>query len=214
MEDEIVKVALVDNHLLLRMGLRSALEHSGLKLNVVVEAASAAEFFGLLAAQPIDLVLLDILLPDMSGVEVARLLRKEHPEVKILVLSAESKRNTVLQLVEIGIEGFITKGISMEELCRAVEYVSAGAQYFGLDVARLINDVRIARDDRKEVFTKRESEIIELCASGLTGKEIAGQLNISIKTVECHKNNIFAKMGISNSVELARYAIKSGIIDV
>lgn len=205
-----IRVFLVDDHLLFRMGLRTAFEDSGIE--IAGEAGCASEFFDLLPSAVFDVLLLDIVLSDVSGVEVARRLRKFSPLSKILVLSAESDSETVCDLVDMGVDGFISKSVPVEELRRAVECVAGGGEYFGKDEARILNDVRVARGRCDCGFTGRESEIVGLCAQGLSGKEIASRLNISLKTVEAHKNNIFRKLGINNSVELVRYALKYGIV--
>lgn len=207
-----VRVFLVDDHLLFRIGIRTAFTNASVPIEVVGEAGSAADFFEILPKVRFDVVLLDIILPDLSGVEVARRLKKERPDLRILVLSAESDPDTVCSLVEIGVDGFISKSVPVDELRRAVDYVASGIEYFGRDISRIIRDVKTARSKRDSGFTDRENDIIDLCARGLSVKEMADRLGITIKTVETHKNNIFHKLGINSSVELVRYALKNGII--
>lgn len=209
-----IRIILVDDHLLFRIGLRTTLIDSNPPIKIVGEAESAKDFFKLLENVDADLVLLDIVLPDLSGIEIAQRLKNEYPKLKILVISAESNTETICNLMKIGIEGFISKSVSLEELCRAIDYVSSGAEYFGRDIARIIHDIKVAKGRFNIIFTERENEIICLCTKGMTGKEIAQTLNISLKTVEAHKNNIFKKLGISNSVELVRYAIENNIIRI
>ncbi len=212
MDREVTRIVLVDDHILFRIGLRSALEQCDTPLEIVGEAGSGRQLFEVLQGCMVDMVLLDIVLPEMSGIDIASKLRVEYPEIKILMLSAESDQETICRLMDIGIDGFVSKTVPVDELCRAVEYVADGAEYFGRDIARIIHDVRIAKSHQSTDFTPRENEIIEMCACGLSAKEIADKVHISIKTVESHKNNIFKKLGINNSVELVRYALKTGII--
>lgn len=207
-----VRVILVDDHLLFRIGLRAAFAQSAPQIKVVGEAGSAEEFFALLPTVEADTVLLDIALPDRSGIEIARQLKEEYPQLKILILSAENDTQTVLTLLEVGIDGFVSKSVPVDELCHAIDYVTDGAEYFGRDIARIIHDVRISKNIDQTAFTPREMEIIDMCAHGMSSKETATSLNISTKTIEAHKNNIFKKLGINSSVELVRYALQNGIV--
>lgn len=210
-----IKVIILDDHLLFRIGLRSLLDNSNGRVKVVMEAASGEEFFSNIESCQADVLLLDISLDGISGVEVAKRLREQKTTLKILVLSAESRQETVSKLMETGIEGFISKNSSKEELLTAIEYVADGAEYFGRDVARIIHCVRIAKQNVKDTnFTPRELEMVTLCSKGLTAREIAQHLNISLKTVMAHKYNIFKKLGINNSVELVKFAVKNGIIEL
>lgn len=213
--DSPISIILVDDHMLFRMGLRSAFERATTRIKIVGEASSSDELFALLPNVRADLILLDIVLPDVSGIEIARRLRRERPEMKILMLSAESDRQTIMQLMEVGIDGFVSKGVDVDELQRAVEYVACGAEYFGRDIARIIHCLKVARKNIDEtVFTPREAEIISLCVKGFQAKEIADTLGVSIGTVNTHKNNIYKKLGINNSIELVSYALKNGIIKI
>lgn len=207
-----VKLFIVEDHPLVRAGLSLTLSQGSGKYVIAAEAGSVAEALRLLPTVDADVVLLDIMLPDGTGLEIARKIRSTRPLLKILVLSAETDEDMILQLVESGVDGFVSKNIPPVELYTAIEYVADGAQYFGKDISKIIRDVNNARNNRNVQFTERENEIIALCAEGLAAKEIAARLFISIDTVNAHKYNIFKKLGINNSVELVRYAIKHGII--
>lgn len=207
-----IRVILVDDHQLFRLGLRGAIETPGSEIEIVGEAGSGKEFFELLPTVKSDIVLLDISLPDISGIDIAKRLHTENPELKILVLSAETGEDTIVQLTQTGINGFVSKSVPVEELHRAIEYVADGAEYYGRDISKLIHYIHVARENGKNDFTTRENDIIAMCAEGLSAKEIADKLNIGLSTVNTHKNNIFKKLGINNSVELVRYALKKGII--
>ena len=210
-----IKVFLVDDHLLFRMGLKSALSDSGDRFVVTGEAASSAELLEHLPTLDADVVILDIMLPDRNGLDVAVMVREQRPSLKILVMSSETDEETVARFLKVGLEGFVSKAVPVDELFRAVEYVAEGAEYYGRDIASLIHYVRVNRKEEEEaVFTPRENEVIRLCAEGLSAKEISERLSINIATVNTHKNNIFKKLGINSSVGLARYAIKHGIINL
>jgi DNA-binding NarL/FixJ family response regulator len=206
------KIIMVEDHQLFRLGISTALKSQPEKYNVVGEASNAAEFFQIIETTDADIVLLDIHLPDQSGIEIARKLIQLRPAMKILVLSAENDAETITKLIETGINGFISKNATMKELFIAINYIEEGAEYFGKDISKIIRDIKVAKKDGKEQFTERENEIIALCSEGLTAKEIADRMNINVATVNTHKNNIFKKLGINNSVELVIYALKNGII--
>lgn len=209
-----VKLFIVEDHPLVRVGLKMALSQSDGRFVVVGESGSKAGFFKQLPEIDADVVILDIILPDGTGIEIAESLKQSHPDIKILVLSAETGEDTIASLVEIGIDGFVGKNISSEELYTAIEYVADGAEYFGREISKIIREISIAKNAPDDKFTDRETEIISLCSQGYVVKEIADRLNISIDTVNTHKYNIFKKLGINNSVELVRYAIKHGIISL
>ncbi|MBR6417011.1 MAG: response regulator transcription factor [Bacteroidales bacterium] len=206
------KIIMVEDHQLFRLGISTALKSQPEKYNVVGEASNAAEFFQIIETTDADIVLLDIHLPDQSGIEIASKLIQLRPAMKILVLSAENDAETIAKLIETGINGFISKNATMKELFIAINYIEEGAEYFGKDISKIIRDIKVAKKDGKEQFTERENEIIALCSEGLTAKEIADRMNINVATVNTHKNNIFKKLGINNSVELVIYALKNGII--
>lgn len=208
-----MNIAILDDHELIRIGLRSTLASTSHK--VTIEAANADTLFErLLDGTPCDLVLLDILMPGTNGIEVAQRLRAEYPNIKIIVVSMETKEYTIIQLMQIGIDGFISKNGPMEEVLAAINSVEEGVPYYGHDLALLVRDIVDARLDKKSsaLLTKRELEIIEACCSGMLGKEIADKFHISLRAVNSHKTNIFNKLGLSSSVEMVRFAIEHGII--
>ncbi len=211
-----VKVIIVDDHFLVRVGLRNTLisPNFGLDIEIVAEAGSMAEFYTLLdSGVEADIVLLDIVLPDGSGLDIARRLCDERPNLKILILSAESSDEVIRQMMEINIGGFISKGVTTAELSRAIDSVMDDIEYYGKDIARLMHSVKVSKSALNESnFTEKELEVLHLSAQGFYAKEIADQMGISPKTVSVHKSNIFKKLGINNSVELVTYALKMGLI--
>jgi DNA-binding NarL/FixJ family response regulator len=212
-----INIILVDDHALFRLGIKGALMALRNEICIVGEADSGKAFFSLLETTQADIVLLDVMLPDMTGIEIARRLRKERPEIKILVLSAENTHDVVRELLNIGIEGFISKRQGAgDDLKEAIFAIASGLEYFGKDIAPLIYDIFVSKKKSTElaVFTDREKEVIALCRDGLLSKEIADRLNLSPRTVDSHKNNIFKKLGINNTVEMVQYALKHGIINL
>ena len=211
-----IQVIVVDDHRLFRMGLKAAFQQGCSDICLVGEANNGRELFALLASTPADLVLLDINLPEMSGVEITRRLRCDYPKVKILAISGENSAETVKSMLEAGIDGFISKqNGDFDELAEAIRTVMCGLDYFGRDIALVMYDVFKSKTRTATVpieLTEREREIILLCRDGLLCKEIAARLGISPNTVNTHKERIFQKLGINSTIEMVQYALKMGII--
>ena len=208
-----MNIALLDDHQLVRIGVATTLRNT--KHTITISVATADELFDALhQGKPCDILLLDILLPGMNGIEVAKRMRNEYPKIKIIVLSVDSREYTLIQLLQIGIDGFVSKRGTQDEVVRAIDSVENGVPFYGRDNAILIRDISDAKLNKQNTaaLTKRELEIIQACCDGLLGKEIAEKLNISLRAVNSHKTNIFNKLGISSSVELVRFAIEHGII--
>jgi len=215
---EKIKIIVVDDHNLFRMMLKSTFNSDYPDICVAGEAESGEELFRILSSISADLVLLDINLPDVWGTEVARRLRRDYPNIKILAVSAENTSETIQAMIEAGIDGFVSKQRGdANELALAIRTVMSGLEYFGRDISAIIFDVYVAKKKTSVVssdFTNREREIILLCRDGLMCKEIADRLGISINTVNNHKKNIFLKLGINNTMEMVQYALKNGIIRI
>ena len=211
-----INVIIVDDHDFFRLGLRTAIETYHPDISVAAEAKNGTEFFALLKTTPVDLVLLDIILPDISGVEIARRLKTEHPKIKILIISSEPSAFNIEKLLAIGIEGFISKfGTNMDTFADAIHSVSQGLEYYGKDIATVISQIYLSKKKTANVtseFSEQERYIIEYCHEGLSGKQIAERLNITYKTMEWHKSNIFRKLNIHSTIELVRFTVNSKII--
>ena len=208
-----MNIGILDDHELIRIGVSSVLHDT---THVVSISAACAEdlFAALESGTSCDLLLLDILMPGTNGFEVAKRMRTEYPDIKIIVLSVDTKEYVITRLMQIGIDGFISKNGPMEEVRDAINSVEEGVPYYGRDLALLVRDIVDARLDKKSsaLLTKRELEIIEACCNGMLGKEIADKFHISLRAVNSHKTNIFNKLGLSSSVEMVRFAIEHGII--
>ena len=205
-----LQVALLEDHPVFRTGVKLSLAPV---CHVAVEAAKAHDFFQKLQTASVDIVILDILLPDASGVDVARRLRTEHPEVKILVLTVDAREETFEALMQIGIDGFLSKNAPEENIQEAVKSICEGGKYFSRSEEVLERDILVsARNKKHEALTEREYDIMLAFCKGLSGCEIAQQMGISPKTVDNHKQHIFAKLGIHNIVQLVTYAVRNKII--
>lgn len=213
-----MKIIILDDHELIRFGVAGAL--SSLSINgapptVTASVATADHLFDELQnGTPCDILLLDIIMPGTNGIEVAKRMRAEYPEVKIIVLSVDTHEYTIMQLMNIGIDGFVSKTAPLDEVAQAVQSVAEGVPFYGRDIAVLVRDISDAKLNKRAtaLLTKRELEIIEACCAGKLGKEIAEEFHISLRAVNSHKTNIFNKLGLSSSVEMVRFALEHGII--
>ena len=208
-----MKIAILDDHELIRVGIASTLQSTSHTITISVPTA-AQLFEALEAGTPCDLVLLDILMPDSNGVDVAERLRREYPDIKIIVLSIDNREFTLMQLLKIGMDGFVSKSSPLSDIPLAIDSVANGVPFYGRDIAILIRDITDAKLNNKNIasLSKREIEIIKACCDGLMGKEIAEKFHISLRAVNSHKTNIFNKLGLNSSVEMVRFAIEHGII--
>ena len=208
-----VRILLVDDHPLMLMGIRSMLEGQT-DIEIVGTASDGGKALALLSTMdPLpNLMLVDVMMPGMDGIELARQMRAEMPDIALLILSSDTSLATLEPLLNIGIDGFLSKSSDRQTMLSAIRSVAAGYEFFGTDVARLIERISIAKKASDSLFTPRELDVIRLSCQGLQYKEIAGQLGIKYLTVVTIKNNIFRKLGINNTVELVLYAIKKELI--
>lgn len=208
-----MNIGILDDHELIRVGVAGVLHDT--PHTITISAACAEDWFASLEQNtPCDLLLLDILMPGTNGFEVAKRMRTEYPDIKIIVLSVDTKEYVITRLMQIGIDGFISKNGPLEEIKLAIDSVAEGVPFYGRDLAVLVRDIVDAQLNKKAsaLLTKRELEIIEACCNGLLGKEIAEKFHISLRAVNSHKTNIFNKLGLNSSVEMVRFAIEHGII--
>ncbi|MGH2819458.1 MAG: response regulator [Actinomycetota bacterium] len=203
----------VDDHPVWRDGVRADLERAGIA-EVVAEAADGGKAIELAREAMPDIVLMDLRLPTVSGVDATRRIIEESPHVKVLVLSASAEEADVLEAVKAGAAGYLLKSSTTEEVVEAVGRVHGGEPVFTPSLAGLVLDEfrRIARKDPGEPeLTTRENEILRLVAKGYTYREIGEKLFISTKTVQNHVQNILTKLQLHKRYELMRYAIRKGL---
>ena len=209
-----IRVLLVDDHPVVRKGISCCLARHP-HLLVVGEAADGLEALAKARELLPDIVLLDIDLPQMSGVAVADVLRKELPKIKVVILSRYQGPQYLSRVLQAGARGYVLKGASPEELAKAIETVIAGECYFSPEVARLaLNQLAQGNGAGPDVadLTNREREVLVLVAEGLSNKEIASNLNVGVRTVETHRERIMRKLGIHSVAGLTRFAIAKGLI--
>lgn len=205
---------LVDDHPLYRKGIAMALQQMNPRLDIVAEAGSLKEAKAKVdETELLDLVLLDLNLPDGNGAELLMYLKNTRPEVKVLVISVDLNPKHIVALIDEGINGFISKDVQAEELNEAINAVMLGMGYYGKIIMTLVDEVATAADeDISKMLTPRELEVMELCAQGMSAQEIAEKLFLSRRTIEWHKSHIFEKMGFKNIGELINYAFSHGIL--
>ncbi len=214
------RIVIVDDHPLFREGLKAILRRAE-DLEVVGEAGDAAEAVRVVRAAVPDLVTLDISLPDRSGIQLARELRTRLPELGILMVSMHAKVDSIVEAVKAGANGYVTKDAAAERLVDGLRLVGEGGFYLdpaiSQEVSRqlLLGRTRAATSAAPayDSLTPREREVMRMVVEGLTTKEVAEGLSISVKTAEHHRCNLMRKLGLQNSVELVRYATKLGLID-
>ncbi len=208
---EPIRVLLVDDHPLMLMGIRAMLDG---KPGIAVVGTAGDGLTALEKAAELhpDVMLLDIVMPGMDGIETARRMRAEMPDTALLILSSDNSIATLEPLLNIGVDGFLSKSSDESMMLDAIRSVASGYEYFGTDIARLIERISLAKNAADSLFTPRELDVIRLSCKGLQYKEIAGELGIKYLTVVTIKNNIFRKLGINNTVELVLYAVKKQLI--
>ncbi len=219
--DHKIKVALVEDHQLVRDGIRSLLNNTQ-TIEVVAESDSARKMLSMLESIKPDVMLVDISLPEMSGIELARTITTNHPEIRVIILSMHTEQEYIFNSLRSGAKGYLHKSISREELIEAIEQVYQGNEYFSKEVSGIIlksylkqikNPERADEYEDKKL-TAREHEILRMVAQGYSNQLIADKLFISVRTVESHKNHIMQKLELTTTVDLVKYALKSKIIDL
>jgi DNA-binding NarL/FixJ family response regulator len=214
-----IRVLVVDDHTIVRDGICALLGLAG-DMEVVGEAANGREALEMVRKLMPDVVLMDMAMPVMGGLEATRRIHKEFPKVKVLALTQYDDKAYVFPVIEAGASGFISKTAASSELASGIRSVHRGDSFLSPSVARfLVEDYQQVASmkggqDPYEQLTDREREVLKLAAEGYTTQEIADMLVLSPKTVEGHKTNLMSKLDIHNRTELVKYALRKGIITV
>lgn len=209
-----VRVVIVDDHAILRRGLRQIIDESD-ALEVAGEAENSAQAMQLLRKTPCEVVLLDISLPDRNGIETLKLIRKEFPKLKVLMLSMHPENQYALRALKAGASGYLTKQSAPAQLVNAIDQVSRGRKYVTPGVAEELAN-SISDDNTESPHQKlsiREYQTLCLIASGKSLTEIGRQMAISVKTVSVYRSRILEKMHMKHNAELTHYAIKNHIVE-
>ena len=213
-----IRVLVVDDHTIVRDGICALLALAG-DIEVAGEAANGSEALKKVKELEPDVVLMDIAMPIMGGLDATRRIRREFPRTRVLVLTQYDDKEYVFPIIEAGASGFISKVAASSELEQGIRAVYHGDSFLSPSVARLlVEDYQRGRErttqDPYEQLTDREREVLKLVVEGHTTQEIANMLVVSLKTVEGHKTNLMAKLGIPNRIELVKYALRKGIISI
>jgi len=211
-----IKVLLVDDHPIVRRGIAACLTKNP-DLHLVGEAADGAEALRKARELTPDVILMDIDLPNMSGLTVTQTLRKELPQVKVVILSMHRQSDYVLRILQSGALGYVLKEAPTEELMQAIQTVHNGQTYFSSEIARvaLTQFVRGPGEGPSPMnLTNREREVLIFIAEGLSNKEIAVKLNLGVRTVETHRERIMRKLNIHSIAGLTRFAIAKGLVSI
>jgi DNA-binding NarL/FixJ family response regulator len=210
-----IRVLLADDHQLVRIGIRLLLQTlSGVE--VVAEAGDGREALVLIASQRPDVVLMDIIMPEMNGLEATARVAREYPEVRVIMLSVNTTEEYVLQSLRAGAAGYLLKNISPGELEAAIRAVARGERYLTASVSRHVIDAylhRVGPDSSSlDRLTQRQREVLQLIAEGATMKAVSRKLGISVKTAEMHRSQLMDALGIHEVAGLVRYAIRMGVV--
>ncbi len=215
-----IKLALVDDHLLFRRSM-SLLINSFEGMQVVVDAAEGNQCLTKLMTTPVDVLLLDIQMPVMDGYETCKQVKSKFPDVKILIVSQLSSRESIHKMMELGAHGYFTKNSNPDQLELAIRNVHEEGFYFGQELALVIKEAMlwenknaINYDEPKDLFSERELQIIKMICKEYKSKEIADKLFINVRTVESHRKNVMDKCNAKNIIGVILFALKNGMITI
>ncbi len=211
-----IRVFLADDHQLFREGIRSLLSRAP-DIEVVGEAGDGQDAVAQVKTLVPDVVLMDISMPGMNGLEAAAQMKETTPSAKVLILTVHESNQYVSQMLQVGAAGYVVKSVSSSELVSAVRAVQQGNVYLYPSIAKMIiqdylNQAAAGQDNPRDGLTPRETEILKLVASDRRNKDIADMLGISLKTVQAHRTSLMMKLGVHDRTQLVKYAIRKGLI--
>ncbi len=212
----VYKIVLADDHSIVRSGVRNIINKEP-DLSVIGEAANGEELVKILRSMKCDLIILDLTMPEMDGMEAMKEIHQRYPKTKILVLTMQKDHEHFKHAIKNGASGYVLKDDASDELISAIKSVKRGKQFVSPSVSKLLTDRLIRSLDETEtpsleILTKRERQVLTLIANGMANKNFATKLKISIRTVEHHRSNLSDKLGIKNTAGLVKFAISKGLI--
>jgi DNA-binding NarL/FixJ family response regulator len=210
-----INVVVVDDHAVVREGLKRIIAESGGGMNVSGEAADGYEAMQVIKREPCDVVLLDITMPNKSGLDVLKELHAESPRLPVLVLSMHPEDQYAVRVLRAGAAGYVTKESAPAKLVQAIRKVVRGGKYVSASLAeKLVYDLGSETDKAPhEILSDREYQVLCMIASGKTVTQIAEELTLSVKTISTYRVRILEKLKMNNNAEITRYAIKEGLVD-
>lgn len=212
-----IRIILVEDHSIVREGLRVLLENEPM-VSVVGEASNGQEVIDLLKTTEADLILMDMNMPVMNGLESTKIIKRDYPGIKVLILSMYDHESYLLDILDAGGDGYILKNSSKEELLFAINKVTNDGVYIGPEFTlNLLTKKRLETGERPAIKPKvelsdREMEVLELIAQGMTNMEMANRLFISVRTIETRRKKLLEKTGTTNTATLIKYSIQNGLI--
>lgn len=215
--DDTFRIVLADDHSLIRHGIKNLIKKHG-QLQVVGEVSDGEELLDFLKIEQVDMVILDISMRKINGVEVAGRVKKKYPGIKILMLTMHDSQQVFYNAMVAGADGYLLKDDSGEELLIAIEKVQNGKKYISPTLTDDITDdvFRMHRDGKKSLYqelSKREKQVLQLVVDGNTSKEMAEHLGLSPRTIDHHRSRLLKKLNRKNSVDLVNFAVRSGLIN-
>jgi len=214
-----IRILVADNHGILRQGIQALIEkHSDME--VVGQADNGLSAVELTQELQPDVILMDVTMPVLNGIEATRQIKSEFPEVKVLALSVHAKREFVLDMVRAGVSGYMLKECVLDDLIQAINTVVAGQSYLSPQIASIVlegitdDSIFSAGDRLSNTLTPRERQVLGLLTEGMSAKQVASQLDLNVKTIEASRRQIMEKADVYNLVDLTKYAIRQGLTTV
>jgi DNA-binding NarL/FixJ family response regulator len=216
-----IKIILVDDHRIVRDGIKALLSNED-NIVIIDEADDSDQLLAKLKHKKPDIIIMDISMPKLSGIELLKIVNEDYPNIKVLILSMYTNEEFVFSAIKSGAKGYLPKNTSRKTLIEAIIKINNNEEYFSDEISNIIlksyvKNVRNTDENKqaqKELLTTREIEILRMFAEGKTNPEIAEKLFLSIRTVESHKNHIMQKLELKTTVDMVKFAIKNNIIDI
>ena len=214
-----IKILVADNHGILRQGIASLVEKQD-DMEVVGEADNGLHAVEMASELRPDVVIMDVTMPVLNGIEATRQIKEELPETKVLALSVHAKREFVLDMVRAGASGYMVKECVLDDLVRAIKAIMDNQSYLSPQIASIVLEgitkegIFDSANRFREIMTSKENQILQLLTEGHSAKQIAAQLSLSVKTIEANRRQIMEKTDVDNLADLTKYAIRQGLITV
>ncbi len=209
-----IRIVLVDDHSLVLEGISARLSEEE-NFEIVGQASNGLEALTIVKETQPDVVLMDVSMPVMDGIEAMERMAQDYPDIRVLILSMHDNQEYIMRLMRLGASGYVLKDVPSRELVRAVRTVYSGSTYISSRASKLLfRDRDVEQTETKSILTKREITVLTMLAEGLCNKEIAHFLELSVRTIEAHRQNIKSKLGIHTAAGLTKYALEHRFIKV